>query len=139
MALDTGARRQRFLIAFLLIAMGLFTIALVALYPEKLRVPAWVAYAPLATFPLAGTVILLQSCGARRIAGWLGLFLVIGLLVPGFWIAFGPGPMTCTVSLLGVSGAGSDWMCRIGFGIASLIGALVLAVVVARFLRARKT
>ena len=118
------------MIAFLLIAIGLLTITLVALYPEKLRVPAWVAYAALGTFPLAGTVILLQTCGARRIAGWLALFLVAGLLVPGLWIAFGPGPMTCTVSLLGVSGAGSDWVCRLGFGIGSLIGAVVLAVLV---------
>jgi hypothetical protein len=124
--------RQRFVIAFCLIGVGLLTAALIALHPEKLHVPAWVALAAVSTFPLAGVVLLLQSCGAKRVAGWLGLLLVAGLLVPGFWIAFAPGPRDCTISIVGISGAGSELACRIGFGIGELLGALVLALLIGR-------
>ena len=55
---DTAApeqsKRHALVIGLLLIAMGLGTAALIFLQPQQLRVPAWAAYAAVATFPLAG-------------------------------------------------------------------------------------
>jgi len=124
------SKRQRLVIGLLLIAVGVGTLALIFLQPQQLRVPAWVAYAAVATFPLAGAALIAGALGAARLVPWLGMLLIAGLLVPGLWAAFGPGPQKCSVYVGAIGGEASDWVCRTGFGIGSIIGLAVLALLI---------
>jgi len=117
-------------IGLLLIAVGLSCAAMMYVHPEALRVPAWVAYAAVSSFPLCGAALLAQAFGSKRLVTLLGVGVVAGLLVPFLWITFGPGPMDCSVSIIGIAGQASDWLCRAGFGLASLLGLVVLALIV---------
>jgi hypothetical protein len=131
---DTAApkqyKRQALVIGLLLIAMGLGTAALIYLQPQQLRVPAWVAYAAVATFPLAGTALIAGALGAPRLVPWLGMFLVAGLLVPSLWVTFGPGQQKCSIYVGNIGAEASDWLCRAGFGIGSIIGLAVFVLLI---------
>lgn len=100
---------------------------------QQLLVPAWVAYAAVSTFPLAGAALIAGTLGAARLVAWLGMLLVAGLLVASLWVTLGPGPRNCSIGYLGnVGGQASDWFCRAGFGIGSIIGLAVLALLIRR-------
>jgi len=79
------------------IAVGLGVALMVWLQPEHLRVPAWVVYAAAAVFVLAGLAILVRT--GSRLNTLLSALTVAGLLVPGAWVAFGPGSRECSFSL----------------------------------------
>src|SRR5262249_34412182 len=111
------SKRQRLVFGLFLIAIGLATTALIFLQPQQLRVPAWVAYAAASTFPLSGVAVIAGALGATRLVSWLGVLVVAGLLVPGLWATFGPGPQKCSVYVVGIGAEASDWVCRAGFGI----------------------
>jgi len=111
---------------WLLIAVGVATVALIFLQPQQLRVPAWVAYAAASIFSFAGLALVAGALGAEWLVSWLGILVVIALLVPSLWVTLGPGEQNCSVSLGGVRGEGSDWICRAGFGVGSLLGLVVL-------------
>ena len=128
---EPSARAQLFIGVGLIIAGAAMTLAVYS-HSESLRVPAWVAYAAIAAFPLAGVVLLLRLAGAKRLATSLGVFLVGGLMVPFAFVALGPGPMECSGSFIGVSGIVPDWLCRAGFGFGALIGAVILVLVLRR-------
>jgi hypothetical protein len=114
----------------LLIAVGVSSAVTMYVHPEALRVPAWVAYAAVSSFPLCGAALLALAFGSKRLVTLLGICVVVGLLVPFLWITFGPGPMDCSVSVIGVAGEASDWLCRAGFGLASLLGLVVLGLII---------
>lgn len=124
------SRGRRLLVGLLLIVVGSGTIALILLQPQQLRVPAWVAYAAASTFPLAGVALIVGALGATRAVPWLGTLMVAGLLVPGLWVTFGPGPQKCSVHIGNVGAEASDWVCRAGFGIGSAIGLVVLVLLI---------
>jgi hypothetical protein len=126
------SKRQRLAIGLLLIAVGAGTTALIVLQPQQLLVPAWVAYAATSTFPFAGAALVAGALGATRLVPWLGMPLVAGLLVATLWVTFGPGPRKCSVYVGNVGGDASDWFCRAGFGIGSIIGLAVLALLIRR-------
>ena len=129
--------RQRLGLGLLLIAVGLGTSAVIFLQPQQLRVPAWVAYAATSTFSLAGVALLAGALGARRLVPWLGVLIVVGLLVPGLWATFAPGVQTCAFSFGNTGGQASDWVCRAGFGIGSLLGLVLLILLVRHAVSAR--
>jgi len=125
-AVPERSKRQHLVLGLLLIAMGLGTAALIFLQPQQLRVPAWVAYAAVSTFPLAGVALIAGAFGATRLLPWLGVLVVTGLLVPGLWATFGAGPQKCSVYVGDIGVAASDWVCRAGFGLGSAITLAIL-------------
>jgi hypothetical protein len=120
------SKRQRFVIGVLLLAIGLGISLVIFLQPQQLRVPAWVAYAAASTFPLSGLALVAGVLGASRLVIWLGILVVAGLLVPSLWVTLGPGLQKCSVSLGNIGAHASDWVCRAGFGIGSVLGLAVL-------------
>jgi len=115
--------------------MGLLTGALVYAHPENLRVPAWIAYVAVSAFVFAGLSLVASTLGARRLQGWLAVVLMLAMLVPGAWIAFGPGERHCSVSFSFVRSIAPGTMCRGAFGIGAIIVAAILPLAVSRALR----
>ena len=128
-------RRQRLLGALVSTAAGLLTAAMIYLRPEGLHVPAWVAYVACAAFVFAGLTIMAHEFALRRTHAWLAVACVASLLVPGAWVAFGPGVRECAVSAPFLSGIGSDLVCRGAFGLGAVIVAALLVWIVLRALR----
>ncbi len=91
-------RRQRLLGALLSTMAGSLAAAMIYLRPEGLHVPAWVAYAACAAFVFAGLTIMADEFALRRVHAWVVVACVASLLVPGAWVAFGPGVRKCSVS-----------------------------------------
>jgi hypothetical protein len=120
-------RRQRLFAATVAVLLGLFSAAMVWRHPQQLRAPAWVAYAACGAFVFAGLTLLATELGLRRVQAWLVAACVAALLLPGAWIAFGPGLRRCRVSLPFASGAPSEFMCRAAFGLGALLVAAMLA------------
>ena len=94
--------------------------------PHDSDAPRWVIYAACAAFVLAGASLLIPEGGHSRANAWLAVGFIAAMLVPGAWIALGPGPRSCTVSIPFTSGTGSDTLCRGVFGFGSLIVAAIL-------------
>jgi hypothetical protein len=93
-------------------------------HPEGLKVPAWVAYAAAAAFVLAGFVIFAVEARRARLYRWLVVALLVAMLTPGAWIAFGAGDRACTVGSGLLDFGASGLTCRAPFG----VGAILLAV-----------
>ena len=130
-------RGQRLLGALVTTVAGLLTAAVITVRPEGQHVPAWVAYVACAAFVFAGLTIIAHEFALRRAHAWLVVACVASLLVPGAWIAFGPGVRECSVSGPLLGGMGSDLLCRGAFGIGAVIVAALLLWVVWRALRQR--
>jgi hypothetical protein len=128
-------RRQRLLGALVSTVAGLLTAAMIYLNPERLHVPAWVAYVACAAFVFAGLTIMAHEFAFRRTHAWLVVACVASLWVPGAWVAFGPGVRKCSVSGPFFSGIGSDLACRGAFGLGAVIVAALLVWIVLRALR----
>jgi hypothetical protein len=124
------SKRQRVVTGLLLIAIGTGTMALIFLQPQQLRVPAWVAYAAVSTFSFSGVALIAGALGATRLVSWTGVLVVVGLLVPSLWVTLGPGPQRCSVSLGNIGAEASDWACRAGFGIGSILGLVFLVLLI---------
>jgi hypothetical protein len=129
-------RKQALVAGGIALATGLGSAAAIHLHPEGLRAPAWVAYAAVSTFVLAGMALLAGALGAKRVVPWLGALIVCGLLVPGLWIALGAGGRECSFSLGFLSGAASEFVCRGAFGAGALLCLVFLVLLVSRASRA---
>ena len=127
--------RKRLLGGFLSSSAGLLTAAMIYLHPENLHAPAWVAYAACAAFVFAGLTIIAYEFALHRTHAWLSAACTVALLVPGGWVAFGPGVRECSVAVPFFSTAGSDLLCRGAFGLGAVIIAALLVWVVLRALR----
>jgi hypothetical protein len=116
----------------LFVVVGLAVIAGMVFSPHGLTVPMWVGLAAASTFVLAGLSVMAQSLGLARLGRSIAILVVVGLSVPGFWIMFGSGEMSCSrsVTFLGSesSSTAGDLECRIVFGAGAV---LTLAVAVA--------
>ena len=106
---------------------------LVHTHPEGLRAPAWVAYAALLAFGLAGLFLLAQAAGQQHLQRWLPPALMACLLAPPLWIVFGAKNPSCGMSFLGYFGIAPAWVCRAGFGFGALIGLVILALMLRRY------
>jgi hypothetical protein len=130
-------RRQRLVGGVVSTVAGLLTAAMISLHPEGLHVPPWVAYVACAAFVFAGLTIIAHEFALRRTHAWLVVACVASLLVPGAWLAFGPGVRECSVSGPFLSGVGSELVCRGAFGLGAVIVAALLVWIVLRALRQR--
>ena len=115
------ANKRALAIGLLAIALGVAAAAAIYLRPQALRAPAWVGYAAVATFPLAGAALIAGALGAQRLVPWLGVLITLG-----------PGAHDCSFSLGFLGGAASDLACRAGFGLGSLICLFFLALLIRR-------
>jgi hypothetical protein len=120
------------------IALGAGSAAAIYLHPQALRAPAWVAYAAVSTFVLAGAAFIAGVLGAKRLVPWLGVLITLGLLTPSLWVALGPGGRDCSFSLGFLSGAASELACRAGFGLGSLLCLVFLGLLISRASRGRE-
>ena len=127
-------RRQRLLGGLVSTVAGLLMGAMITLHPEKLNVPAWVAYVACAAFVFAGLTIMAHEFALHRTHAWLAVACVASLLVPGAWVGFGPGVRECSVSGPFLSGMGSEMVCRAAFGLGAVIVAALLVWIVWRAL-----
>lgn len=132
------SRRQAIVLGVVAIAAGAGTALAIYLRPQALRAPAWVAYVAVATFVLAGASLIATALGAKRLARSLGVLITCALLVPGFWIAFGPGGRDCSFSLGFLSGAASEFFCRTGFGLSAILCLVFLVLLLARGFKATR-
>jgi hypothetical protein len=114
-------RRQAIVLGLVAIAAGAASALAIYMRPQALRAPAWVAYAAVGTFVLAGAALIAGALGARWLARWLGVLITCMLLVPSLWVAWGPGGRDCSFSLGFISGAASELFCRAGFGLGSIL------------------
>lgn len=112
--------------------MGIFSLAMIMLYPEGAQAPVWVAVVACSTFVFVGLGIIVRGLGAERLATLLALPAIYALAVPGLWLLFAGEGQHCSASIsLGSmigSGVLDSLMCR---GIFGLGGLLVLAMAVA--------
>jgi hypothetical protein len=95
-------------------------------HPERLNVPAWVAYAACLAFVFAGLSVVARELAFGRLASWLVVAFMGALVLTAMWVAFGPGSRECSVSFSQFSGFASDWLCRGVFGFGALVGAAFL-------------
>jgi hypothetical protein len=119
------SRRERRLAGGAAVAIGVFGLVMMYAHPESLRVPAWVGFPAMSTFVWAGGALLMREHErTRRLADWAALLTIVGLFLPGAWIAFGAGRRECTATLAFVSTGAGEWVCRGVFGLGALIVSL---------------
>ena len=117
------------------VAMGIAAGVMMHLHPEKLHAPAWVAYTSAAVFCLAGLSIIAQALGMRGVNRWLACVLLgVMTLIPG-WIGFVGGPRQCSAFAPGARSAASGAGCRLPFGLAAVLCAMIFLVALRRALR----
>ena len=121
-----------------MVAAALLLGVLVHAHPEKLQAPAWVAYAAVGAFGVAGLWLGLQALGLAHAARWLVcVLLALMTTIPG-WVAFGTGARQCTVVAFGLRAGASVPLCRGAFGVATFGLGLMLAAAVRSALRGRR-
>jgi len=128
-------RRQRLFGGVVSTLAGLLTAAVIYLHPDNLHAPTWVAYAASSAFVFAGLTIKAYEFELHRVHVWLAVACIAALLVPGAWVAFGPGARKCSVALPSFCTVGSDLLCRGVFGLGAIIVAPLLVWAVMRALR----
>jgi hypothetical protein len=122
-------------LGILLVAVAIGVGVMVHLHPEGLHAPAWVAYTGAAAFGLAGLCFIAEALGLRQVNRWLAcVLLAVMTVVPG-WIGFGAGARQCTVASAGVRSVGSGAGCRVPFGLAAVVCALMFLAALRRALR----
>lgn len=115
---------------------GVAVAVLVYLQPQKLRAPAWVAYAAALAFVLAGLSLLAQGTRvSRRLQAWLGVVLLACLMAPAAWIAVASPAGRCQASWLGWFMTSPQWICRAGFAVATFFGAVIFVVMLRQAIR----
>lgn len=123
--------RGQALAGLALALLGAALALLSLLHPAGLRAPPFVLYAAALAFAIAGWLLVARAHDQELLKAWLPVALLACMISPALWLAFGPGRRTCAISsfshVLRLFGIGSDIMCRVGFGVASVVGmALVL-------------
>ena len=126
-------RSSRIVGGRLAVAAGSGVAALIWLQPQQLQAPAWVAYVAAAAFVLAGLAILART-GSRLNALFVAL-TAAALVVPGGWVAFAPGSRECSFNLPFLEGMAPGAVCRVAFGLGTLIAALLFLLLLLRGLR----
>jgi hypothetical protein len=121
------------------VALGLSVGAMIAFYPEGLRVPAWVAFVAVSAFVFAGFSLIASALHANQVQRWLIVSLVLSMFVPGAWIAFGPGERECSVSLPFLQGVAGEVMCRGAFGVGAVIIAAIFMLLIRHSVRPKRT
>ena len=127
MSQEAGPRARR--VSGMLLVVGSAGMAwLVHAHPEKLRAPAWVAYAAILSFGVAGLLLVAQATGNRLLKALLPPLLITCMLAPAVWIVFGAPDPSCGMRFLGYFGIAPASACRVGFGLGGLVMLAILAV-----------
>lgn len=132
-------RRDGIVGGVLALALGAMVILAVFFAPRGLHVPAWAVYAAGAAFMLAGATLIARGTGQHLLARWLPSLVIVCLVAPAGWLAFGTGPRHCVISAWGFAsrllGRHSDLLCRLAFGVGAVFGLLMLLLAVRDALR----
>ncbi len=131
-------RRGRLIGGGICIVLGLFEGLIMYRHPEKLHVPAGMAVVLCLAFVAAGLAIIAAEYQLRRLHAWLVVMILVGLLVPGAWIAFGAGEHHCIDPLPFLNTFGAELLCRGAFGIGAVLVAAILGWVVRLALRGNR-
>ena len=129
--------RSQLLMAAATTLLGVLVVMLIYLHPEGLHVPAWVAYVAASAFVLAGLCILAMVIGMVWLQRLLGVAVALSLFVVSLWVAFGPGPRECSVSLSFVQGVAADALCRGAFAIGAILVGLFIVLAIYRIVSKR--
>jgi hypothetical protein len=125
-------RRSKLIWGLVLVVVSVVECSLIYFQPQQLKAPAWVAYVAASSLGIAGLLLLLAGAtGVARTQNWLAVALVLSMVLPGIWIAFGKGERECTVSLPFLQFA-SDALCRGAFGVGALLGMCILVLYIRR-------
>lgn len=127
--------RTRLIGATAALAAGIVTAFMIQVYPEGLRVPAWVAYAAASAFALAGLCLLAAAAGVSWLERWLGIAVTLSLFTVSSWVAFGPGERECSMLIPFLQTVAHDVLCRGVFAFGSLLIGLSLCLFVYRAMR----
>jgi len=125
---------------FAIAGLGVACGAMMLHYPENLRAPMWVGLAAAGSFAAAGVAIAAEELRAPRVGRYALLGLLLAMLAPPAWIAFGPGPRACSDGI-GVGGLSfgawpaPDLGCRFAFGVGAILLALMLLVFLGKWAR----
>jgi hypothetical protein len=132
--MEESTRKQRLVAGWVATGFGVLVIAIVVLHPENLRVPSWVAFPAVSTLFFGGCALIVGEY--QRTKRWViapGVLAVLGLMTPALWVAFGPGPQSCSAFGPFLGGAVSDWICRGVFGFGAACCAVYLFFLLRRF------
>jgi hypothetical protein len=131
-------RRERLIGAWLAVLAGLVLAVMVWLQPGQLRVPAWVVYAVCAVIVFAGLALFASALGHPRAHAWLVAVCLGAMVLPGAWIAIGPGPRFCGFSIGFMGGISPEPLCRAAFGLGTLVVVPMLMLAVRMAIRASR-
>lgn len=109
-------------------------------FPDGLNVPPLIGYVAALAFVFAGLLAFANAFGGPRVRAWLAVTVLVFLVLPAIWLAFGPGERACGVGLFGpfgLFGFTQGAMCRAGFGVASVAGLGMVALAVRQALDRR--
>jgi len=123
-------------------ALGSAIALLAFLQPQQMRAPAGVVYAAALAFVFAGWTVVARARGHSRLKAWLPVPLLLCMVTPAVWIAFGPGHRQCGIAavagVLRIFGARSDLPCRMGFGVAAVVGCFLVLLAVRQAVRSSR-
>jgi hypothetical protein len=106
--------------------LGACLALLAYLQPQAMRAPPTVVYLCALAFVFAGAIVVARARGHRLLQAWLPVLMLACMAAPAVWLGFGSGRRQCTLdavqSVVRIFGTRSDLPCRIGFGIAAVIG-----------------
>lgn len=116
------------------LAAGALVSVLVAIHPEGLNAPAWIAYLAAGAFLLAGGSMLARAYRHAALAETFACMVLGAMLSVELWVAFGPGAREC---VSGFGAAVGESVCRTVFGAGSVLVAGILVLAVRRWLKHR--
>lgn len=123
-------------------ALGSAVALLAYLQPQQMRAPAGVVYAAALAFVFAGWAVVARARGHDRLKAWLPVPLLVCMVAPAVWIAFGPGYRQCGVAamagMLRIFGTRSDLPCRLGFGVAAVVGCFLVLLAIRQAVRSSR-
>jgi hypothetical protein len=134
--MDAADLRRRLVSGWVAVVIGLGLATVIWLHPQQLRVPEGVAYAAAAAFVFAGLAILARM--GSRLNAFLAVLTAAGLLVPGAWVAVGPGSRECSFGVPFVQVVLEGAVCRVAFGFGALVVAIAFVALLMRAARSRR-
>ena len=120
-------------------ALGGILALLAYAQPQQMRAPAWVVYSAALAFVFAGWILVARARGHPLLKAWLPVPLLLCLVAPPAWIAFGSGYRHCGIEamrgVLRLFSTRTDLPCRVGFGVAAIVGLVLVALSIRQAVR----
>ena len=123
-------------------ALGSGVALLAFLQPQQMRAPAGVVYASALAFVFAGWTVVARARGHPLLKAWLPVPLLLCMVTPVAWLGFGPGYRQCGIAavagMLRIFGTRSDLACRLGFGLAAIVGCFLVLLAIRQAVRSSR-